>query len=58
MLHLIWIVGALFVTAVSTFERRHERHAMPAKFWLEALETFLFLAGLMTLVSFAVYLAT
>ena len=54
----LWIAGALFVVGIDTFVRRQQRHVAPHDFWLESLETFLFLAGLMAVVKFAVWLVT
>ena len=55
---VLWALGALFVTAVSAWVRRGDRHLDSFKYWAETAQTFLFLAGLMAAVRFAVWLAT
>lgn len=46
------------MTGIDALMHRHQRRTAPAKFWLEVVETFLFLAGLMTVVNLAVWFAT
>ena len=58
MSQLVWVAGALWIAGISAFLRRHTRHAAPLDFWLEAVETFLFLAGLKLVVDIMVWLAT
>lgn len=58
MLHLAWIVGALWVTGITYFLCRHQRRANPRKFWLEAAETAVVLIGMYTWVEIAAWLTT
>ena len=62
MLRDIWIAGALWLAVVCVFLSWRKRHADPEKFWSEAVQMFLVLAGLFTVVEitswFAIWLAT